>query len=502
MASSYPAKFGPKNGINSKDYILHMRPLDGFLTDRPVNLLGHSLTAPSPNLTDALTFTDVELRNGKVVTVSRVARAAQETSRTYTIGIPSALWTPVMEASFANGCQSDFFLIYLCPEDEIYNHFDAMTEGSLNPAVEAEDIITTGDDTNIISFTSELQVPRRIRGWALGFDIIYTSAVTDANLRDVVFISQECAGCGNRVGFEYLIVGGDDNAAPATGPIDLLTEDRFASVVAITGPSTIGLIGTAAYNDGNLHLIAYQDDLVAPTSGQLWRSFDNGVTWSQVTGFTAQIKDIFKAGDAIILVGAVAGGANGYIGISLDKGQTFTEITDTLLTGAPLNAGAYDKDTYRYFFVGAGAELFSGRLSGSTLRLNDLSAAVPTPPASLNAIAVLGKNEIMIGGAAGYLAQSRNGAASFATLSLGTASAIASIAGNQLRTIVAAGTSLFKRDALTLNSFAPVVLQNGQVVTGNYTRVRMGLDENGFNYFIATTSQAEVVLGKPFYPNA
>ena len=103
--------WGPKKGIDSKDYNPFMEGTLGK-TDEPQPLLGHSLTSPNQNLTDALTNTYVELRNGRIVPVTVTTRAAVETSRTYTLGFPSgALWSAAMQFAERGGCTKDFYLI-------------------------------------------------------------------------------------------------------------------------------------------------------------------------------------------------------------------------------------------------------------------------------------------------------------------------------------------------------------------------------------------------------
>jgi photosystem II stability/assembly factor-like uncharacterized protein len=490
-----PAQFGPANGVDSKDYILHKEGPRG-VTDRPVNLLGHSLTSPSQDLTDALVFTTVKLRNGRVVTVSRVKRAPQETSRTYTIGIPSALWTPVLEASYSGGCVATFYLIYQCPEDRIYNHWDILPEGVLSPAIEAEDVITTGTDDNMITFTSDLQVPEKLRGWMLGYEPIYDGGAIA--YQGIFFISENCPGCNTSTGMDLIAVGGDGIAAPTV----TVTDDRFGSV---TNPS-VGAVGDVAfsvYNDGLLQLVGIADnaDPSLATAASLERSTDGGTNWSTVLDVDDVIRFMFKADQVIYAIGHTIAGA-AVIWMSADNGSSFTEITSTALPAADaLLMGAYDELSGKTYFVGESGTLLTGTLSGSALTLTDISANLPGTPGDLYVCISLGANNVLVAGAAGYVAETWDAAVTFTAISFPAVTDITAGDGNQYRVVLGATTNLYERTALTMNDFEAIELENAATITGNVTSIRMNHDGD-FNRFAAVTDAGEVAFGKPFYPNA
>jgi hypothetical protein len=491
-----PVGFGPKSGIDNKDYVLYSAPVED-ITGRPENLFGHSVGAPSADLTDVVTYSTVEMRGGKVMQVSRMKRAAQETSRTLTIGIPSVLWSPVMERSF-NGCSNTFFLIYLCPEDEIYNHFDIAADGFLTPAVPAEDLIAI-DDTTIITHTSDLQVTSMPRGWALGFRPIY--AIASTALNDVTFLTRECAGCNSLYGYELAIVGGDGTAAASV----LSSENRLSTTTShtLTGASD-GDVAKAVFNDGDVILVAAYTsatDFASATEAAVYRSGDRGTSFAAVSGLDDAFVGFLHAGDAIFAYGnTIAGDA--VIFFSLDQGVSWTEVTsDALPTSDSLVDGAYDEETGFVYFVSSGAVLLKGRLSGESFSVSDISSNLVGSPSGLGAVAVLHKNIVLVGGASGYLAQSNDGGVTFVAKAISTTDAISAIDGNAWRTIVAAGTALFERSALTKNAFSAIVLRDGGSVTGDYTAVRMAPDDD-FNRFVAVTDDGEVVFGAPFYPNA
>lgn len=491
-----PAKFGPPNGIDSKDYLFKMQTPGSAATDPLTSILGHSLTSPSQNLTDDVTFEDVELVDGVIEVVSRIKRAGQETNRTYTIGIPSAIWTPVVEQTLRKGCQSNFFLVYLCPEDPIYEHWDILEDSTLKPVIEAEDVITTGADTNIITQTSEVTVTKKRRGYGLGFLPIYDAGGTVA-YNDIVFTEDDCPGCDHTYAQGMIAVGGDGTAVPT----QTLTTDRFNNVTALTTGAAATNVADAVYTKGDFILVS-SHITATPTAGLLHASYDGGTTWSVIADVPEVIFDIVDADGTLVLVGGDATDG-GRIYLTSDRAQTITEITGSSVIPAStaLNAAAYDKRTRKVYIVGDSGVLLVGRLSGSTLTLTDISANLPGAPGNLTAVCVVGPNEILVGGAAGYLVQSRDSGLTWTEVGIGTSSTIASIAGNRWRTTVAAGTALFERTALTDNAFQTITLQDGATVTGDYTRLRMNLGDD-FNRFIGTTDDGEIVLGVPFYPNA
>ncbi|APU89037.1 hypothetical protein Rctr85_008 [Virus Rctr85] len=493
-----PAWWGPQNGIDSKDYILHMQGAGG-VSDVPVSLLGHSLTSPSQNLTDALQFVETRLRNGRVTTVSRTKRAAYETSRTYTVGFPSALWTPLMERSILGGCTTALFMMYQCPEDRIYDHVDILPDATLNPAIEAEDVITTGEDTNIITHTSELQVPEKIRQWRLGFERIYDAAGTVA-YNDIALLTEDCPGCDFVAGQGVIVAGGDGTAVPDVQ----LTDDRFGSVTALTGLGIATDTATAVFSEGDLVLVALTESGADP-DGKLYVSRDRGVSFAVVAGFTDIVNAFAKLGNTIIAIGDTGGASTGAtVYLSEDQGSTWSEVTAsavTALTTQALNHVAVDPATGRIYMVADGGKMLVARLSGSTLTVSDISANTGAGINNLNAVAVLAKNHVVIGGAAGFAAESKNGGVTFAVLDVPGSDAIGGLDGNIYRLVIGAGTKLYERSLITKNAITEIVPENGQTLVGAVTRVKMGLEGN-MNQFFAVTASGEVVLGRGFYPNA
>src|SRR5689334_3619106 len=157
--STVPSYWGPADGVDSKDYLLMME--GDTAISSPISLLGHALTNPSADSSNALTVTRLQLKNGKIQTVVRTKRAAEVRSRSYTLGFPAgALWSPAQQAALREGCKKTFFMKYLCPEDRRYNHADVFPDASMDEPVEAGDLITI-DDATILSSTAALTVAEK-----------------------------------------------------------------------------------------------------------------------------------------------------------------------------------------------------------------------------------------------------------------------------------------------------------------------------------------------------
>jgi len=496
----YPALWGPEKGLDSKDYILHMEhPVDGP-TGQPVNLLGHALTSPAQNLSDALQVTQVRLRGGKVIPITRVKRPAQELSRTYTVGFPShALWSPLQQRAFQQiiGCQSDLYLIYPCPEDRIYSHWQGLRNATINPPIESTDVITNNEDTNMIERTSEIQVEEVVWGWELGFLPVY--AGTD-EMYAITFLNEDCAGCDFSVDQGLLAVGGNGTDAL----VSLLTDDRFGSApTALTTGLTVTNVIASVFNEGDLIVVSALDDpdIVTATAGQLAVSSDRGVTWKIIAGFTDGITKVVQLGGLLIAVGSDF--TDGVIWVSTDKGSTWTEVDSTALTTIELTNAAVDSVTGKVYMVSATGELLVARPSGGGLSVSDLTANIPGAPASLAGVCVLRKDHLVIAGAAGYLAESRDGGVTWAQPNVPTSAAILKVVGTVDRTAFITAANIYQRNPMTNQEFKLVTLESGLTVSGNYTDLVMGRNDfAAFNYFAACTDAGEVVIGTPFYPNA
>ncbi len=488
--ASVPAYFGPADGIDSKDY--HFMMQGATPVSPPISLIGHALTNPSADSSNALTVSRVELRNGRIRTVVRTKRAAEVRSRSYTIGYPAgALWTPAQQAAQRAGCRSTFYMKYLCPADRRYNHAEIFPDALLDAPVEAGDLITI-DDATVLSATSNMTVSDKERLWALGWEKVYDGA---DKFDAVAFQSVNCPGCADAPGLSLFAAGGNGSIAPTVTD----TDDRFASVVARVTGATAGDNVMALATRGNVVVIGTADKRDATAiSGSLRVSTDSGVTFAAIAGLVLPIYDIIFAGDTIVAVGGLAAGA-AKIYLSVDNGASWTTVVNTALPATGLKGVSYDESTGKLYFVGA-AKALTGTLVGTSVQLVDISANI-AGIAGLTEVHAFGDNFVAVGGLSSFYAESQNGGSTFTYPNIPGSDAVTGIAGDKHRSVVVTTTAVCVRDLLTDFVYTPVVLENGATVTGLYTDVQMNLEEDR-NLFVAVTDAAEVVIGKPFYPNA
>lgn len=490
--------FGNFNGIDTKDYVLMM---DGTtVVARPQDLVGHTVTSPNVDLSDALTVTQARLQNGRIKTVTITKRAPEERGRQYTIGFPpGALWTPVMQLALRTGCRSTFYMKYLCPADVRLEHAEILPDALLDPVQPEGDLILTEEEA-VVAYTSTLRISEQRRLWGLGYSKIFTEAA-DTPLYSVDFATADCPTCSDVPGLGFFVGGGDGVAVPLV----LGTEDRFADTDTLVTGGAAAQIATATENDGALLLEGLASAAVptALATGSLRVSRDAGATWAAATGVTSPIYDIVITGSAILAVGGVGAGA-AKVFASFDRAVTWTDVASTALSATEaLTSISYDVDSDAFYAVGEGGTLYKLTISGTSVTISDLSANLPGAPGLLKRVKVLAKDFVAVGGAAGYYAESFDGGATFAQRSVSGAVAISGIAGNRYRTVVSAGTALYERDVLNDYEFALVTLESGVAVTGDYTEVtEVETYDGNFNMFIAVTDEGEVVLGKPRYPNA
>lgn len=491
--------WGPPEGIDTQDYMLFIE--GGDYVARPERLLGHTFTNPNIEQSDALTITRVKLSGGRVQTVVVTKRTPQERGRQYTVGFPSgALWTQAMQAAMRPGCRKTLYMKYLCPSDRKYNHADILPEATFDPLQPEGDLISV-DDINPVAFTSIVRISEQFRIYELGWEIVYTDNTPNMEYGAVAFLTADCPGCADVPGLAFVAGGGDGTAAAEA----IKTDDRFSTQAAMSTGAAIGQFVSAYYNDGSLIVEGTTDDFTPGTAatGSLHVSRDGGNTWSTISGITAPIYGIDRLGDTLFVVGGTGAGVP-VLYKSEDGGKSWSAVSHTLISGTDAFLGiAVDQESGRGYIVGEGGTLLLLQTSGSAVTLTDLSGNLAGSPGALGAIAVLAKDFIAVGGAAGYYAESQDGGVSFTQYGVSGSTAIAKIAGDRWRTVVGAGTKLYERSVLTNYEFQEVTLENGVSNTGTIRdiKIRVGTADN-FNMFVAVTSDAEVILGKPFLPNS
>lgn len=505
--------WGPPDGIDSNDYELMMEGTAGP-TSRPVSIVGHSLTSPNQELSEALTFTTVVKKGGKIVKRRVTKRAAEEIGRTYTVGFPSTLWTPALARAWS-GAKTTFYMKYLCSSDSQYDHAYVLPESTMNPPIEAEDPITTGDDTNILTQTSELSIDERLTLWALGyFETVTLAGAATTAINSISVLEEDCGDNVNVSSQSYVAVGGSGNLADEG--FAAVTDDRFATVTDIsniTGTGSDYFHSSVSVGNTVVASSTASNDLSA-TAGTLHVSASRGEagTWNAASGFAKPVYGLARMGEYIVGVGkggtVLAAGPSGMC-ISSNQGASFEEITSSALGQANtiLRDAAYDEDKARLYVVGTDSSGGAGKVlvateSGGDITVVDISANILSlAPTSLTQVAVLAEDHIAVAGASGFYAESRDGGTTWSKIAVGTTDAITALDGNVHRVVLGATTKLFERTILSNNDFTQITLQDGATVTGNYTAITMGL-EGDMNSFIAGTSAGEIVAGRPFYPGA
>lgn len=489
--------FGPPEGIDSKDYLFQMQ--GRTIVSRPEPLIGHSMTNPSVDLTDSLKVNRVELSRGRIKTITITKRAPEARGFSYTIGFPSgALWTPAMAAAARPGCRNTYILKYLCPSDDRFSHVHIYPDATLSPPVEEGDIVTI-DDTNMITHTSTLESPKKETLFKLAYEKLYTE--TDKMLQAVTFTTAECPSCADVPGLGLIAVGGDGTAAAS----NLITDDRFTSTTKPTAGGT-GNYGTDVFQDGSLVVTTYADETTpaggtGATVGAIAVSNNGWLTNpTAVSGITAPMFGVDKLNATLIAVGGTGAGA-AKVYYSIDDGATWTEYTGTLPSTDAFTAVASDNLGYAAYIVGEGGKLFKATAPGRTVTLVDISSNLPGSPGVLYTVKVLGENHVIIGGAAGYVAESVDGGATWSQISVAGSTAVYAIGGDRFRTIIAAGTAFYERSFLTDMQFVAGELESGQSITGNIMDVTIGVD-NDFNLMALVTDDGEVILGHSYLPNS
>lgn len=487
--------FGPPEGIDSKDYLFQMQ--GRTIVSRPESLIGHSLTNPSVDLTDSLKVNQVQLVRGRIKTITITKRAPEARGFSYTMGFPNgALWTPAMQAAQRPGCRNTYFLKYLCSADRRYSHVHILPDATLSPPIEEGDIITI-DDTNLIAFTSTLESPRKDTLFVLQYEKLYTE--TDKQLYGVRFTTAECPSCADVPGLGLISVGGDGTAAAS----NLITDDRFTSVTKPTAGGT-GNYGTSVYQEGSLVVTTYADEPLpaGPATAGAIAVSNNG--WlsnpTVVSGITVPLYGVDSLNGTLIAVGGTGAGA-AKVYFSLDEGATWTEYTGTLPATDAFTDIAADNKGFAAYIVGESGKLFKATAPGRTVTLVDISSSLPGSPGALYVVEVLGENHVIVGGAAGYVAESTDAGASWSQISVAGSTAVYAIGGDRFRTIIAAGTAFYERSPLTDMQFVAGELESGQTITGDIQSITVGVDGD-FNLIAMVTDDGEVVLGHSFLPNS
>ncbi len=494
--NSLPPSWGPP--IHSHQFVLWQEG-DKGPTDQPTFLQGHGLATGSPEVSEAITYTRTKLINGRLVPVMQTLRGAIEMAVAYDIGIPSALWTPVMIASY-QGCIKTFFLQYLCPDDEEFAHWIILENGALTPAIESNDLIVAEETGEAITHTSTITVERRLWGWNLAYRPVYAAGGTIV-LNGVAFLGEDCPGCESNLGKGLIAVGGDATAAPTV----VVTDDRFTSVTTPTVAVPLD-VAYCTYAEGPVQLVATGDaaDPSLATAAEVWRSIDGGENFVVCPNIDIVVYKFVKVGDDILAIGVTTTGAAA-VWIARDGGGTFVNLPSANLPASEaLLSGAYDEGTLKVYFGGAAGTLLAGRLSSTGLNVSDITANLGGTPTTITEVVVLGKGNLVVVGAVGIVKESWDSAANWLVIPFPTTDDITCAAGNKYRLVIGADILAYERSFLTKNLIQVVTLEEGEVLTGSITDIAINEPdvEGNFNRIAVVTDAGEVALGLPRYPAA
>lgn len=505
MARYNPHRWGPALRNNGS---YHMMMAGATPSEEPTSLLEHSLDSPSQDLTEPVTQVIQRIVRGRIQNVTKTVEGARETGITYTMGFPSALWTPALELARQGGCNRDFFLNYLCPDNEQHRHVIVLPDSTLDPPIESTALVTvTGDAGETISETTTLRTSERWRMYEFRTTELSVlqqgEPLADVPLHAVDFVLPDCVGCSDNIWTELVTGGFNDAAAPNV----LVTGDRFANFESTTSPAPIGSYITSIRAYGDILIAGFADnpDVSAATTGGTLVSGDRGQSFvidDNVNGITEPIHGVARFGGLYIAVGGAASGA-AVVYISAD-GVTWESVVSSALPASDaLTAVTVDEDNGQIWMVGESGSLLVATFSGDSLLVSDLSGNLPGSPTTLHDVAVIGQGMITVVGATasgGYYAESYDGGATFLQPSAPIGSALVSVSGNKYRTLVTNGTKIYERSLLTGASFKEIGMEAGGTIDGTITEVRQAPGD--VNYFVAVTTNGQTVMGRPPYPNA
>ena len=485
--------WGPPNGIHSKDYVLSMAKPNPL--SKPYLLESHMLTDVNQNLTDPLMFNRTYVVNGRVVTKAIVGRAAEETSRDYTLGFPNGvLDTPAMWQARSGGCETDFFQVYLCPTENCYQHFYVYPEARLDPPVEVENPVTV-DDLVELRETSTLHTNTRLLYLYIN-GVIQTTLDLGAGtgtLEAIWAAKENCPGCGDCVNTVY--VGGNDGAPAAETSYLAVSTDRGATFSEIdldtlTGGTTASLIVMTIHSDGQYIWVGLSDtnDPATAASGIVAYSTDNGVTWASPVAPTAPIFASFQLEDKYY----VAGDGGEIWGT--EDGVNWTQVTHTATTETFLDASVDEEEGLAYLVGTNGAAVvFDGNA------VIDISGALAGVPGDLYAVHVLERNRIQIAGETGYIAETYDGADTWTEIAItGSTDTVYDLAGDAYRALAAQSGTLYRRDIVSDLLYDDVEYRYSPTITGELVELSRA---EGVNYFYGVVSTGEVVLFRPCGPD-
>lgn len=493
MPSNFaPAKWGAAR--DTRSYALFME--GNTPVSEPIDLAEHGLTSFNQEVTDPVKIPIQIIRNGRRFVVNKTIRPAQVTELSATLLFPSTLWTPSLhKARQGDLCESTFWAVFECPpnpdEAHAYVYPDAVLD---QPTFTGDLIVHSADAPTAVQEQSTMHVQEQYILWKAGLHLLAKNANP---IFAVDFNPESCVNCINEPWVDVLAGG-------ATSDF-LVSGDRFANITSLTVgelPIPVGSVISDILSNGDVVIATYRNaaSVATAATGGIAVSFDGGETFSVATG-TANVpyNSVIRVGGEYIAVGG-AGGGNAVVYRSRN-GVTWTAATITgLPTTSALVSASEDKVNNVFYAVGEDGEALKFSYSSTSLVLTSLTTALAAGSALLSAVEVLGPDFVAVGGAGGFYAESFDGGETWET-PFASASDVTAIDGTKDRTVIAAGTTVYERSVLTGMLFKEIVPENGYTITGNITDIEMG-DPSDFNYFLISTDDGELLMLKPFYPNA
>jgi photosystem II stability/assembly factor-like uncharacterized protein len=456
---------------------------------------GHGIGTESQETQEILTNVRRVYRRGRLRTISKVVKPMIHLSKTYPVAMNSDLWNPIIAAAEEGECKKDFFMRYVCPVDSEFQHVKIMVNGTLDPVSAPEDLVSASGDRAVLTGQTQITAEEQRFLYNLITSKVYTAGALAYN--GITFLSSDCPSCNNDDGQDLIAVGGDAVAAPTITK----TDDRFATV---TNP-TAGAAADVAYTifeSGSLLFMSQGDnaDPGAATTASVYRSIDGGDNWIVDPDIDDVIRDFVEVERSVLAVGHTIAGLP-VLWITNDRGGTWVELTNTLLSGTDgLTAVDYDHIRRKLYFVGEAGIFWAGKLTATGITLNDISAQLPGTPGNLSDVRVLDTDNVLVVGAAGYVAETWDGAATvLAVVPFPTSDAIAAMDGNKFRAVFGAGTVVYMRDILNGNEIEAITLEEGVTLTGNVTDVTMNVFDD-MERFAIVTDVSETLIGIPPYP--
>lgn len=495
---SKPSIYGPK--ITTKSYILEMRGQSFF--DPIYRLPGVSLGTPEPETEDAVMIETFTEEGGYVQQRGFYARKAFNKAYTLEVGLVpghATYWNPVKVVANARGtCRRTFYANYLCPTDRKYGHFLSFDEAILDEIIQSNNIISTTDAEEGVTATTTMRIPRMKLYYALAVTERMTHSSADP-LYSVAFRMRHCQECPLD-SHAYGVFGGGDGTAV---PVVETTSDGFATSSAVTNSLAAGLIQTDVYTDGDIVIRTFADENVdagaTATAGAVLISTDGGTTVTALSGITLPVYFVTFA--------------NGYYWIGGEDGlawrlstdlSTVASVTNPLAaSGLIYTDAAYDKDTNFLYLVGYnGSNSVVHRVEGT--QFSNLTTLVNAGANKLYRVRVLGKDHVIVAGASGTVRESESASSNvtFKTVYTGVSTAIRGLEGDLNRTVFGAGTKIFERSRLTNDIFTELPVVAGTSIGGNIQASAVGETFDGANYFVFVTDTSEVVMCKPYIPDA